>query len=82
MQGSSTFRTVLTALFAALICVATMFIRVPSPVSGYINLGDGFVLLSAFLLGPSLGTAAAGTAPRWRTCSRAIPCTPRARHVH
>ena len=25
-----------------------------------INLGDGFVLLSAFLLGPSLGTAAAG----------------------
>ena len=45
MRGSSTFRTVLTALFAALVCVATMFIRVPSPVSGYINLGDGFVLL-------------------------------------
>ena len=60
MRGSSTFRVVLTALFAALVCVATMFIRVPSPVSGYINLGDGFVLLSAFLLGPSLGTAAAG----------------------
>ena len=60
MRGTSTFKIVLASLFAALICVATMFIRIPSPVSGYLNLGDGFVLLSAFLLGPALGTVSAG----------------------
>lgn len=60
MKRSHTFRIVLTALFAALTCVATMFIRVPSPTGGYLNLGDGIVLLSAYLLGPVLGTAAAG----------------------
>ena len=60
MQGTSTFKIVLASLFAALTCVATMFIRIPSPVSGYLNLGDGFVLLSAFLLGPALGSVSAG----------------------
>ena len=60
MKGVSTLRLVLTALFAALTCVATMFIRFPSPISGYLNLGDGFALLSAFLLGPAYGGAAAG----------------------
>lgn len=60
MKGSPTFKIVLTALFAALTCVATMFIRIPSPTSGYLNLGDGIVLLSAFLLGPLYGTLAAG----------------------
>ena len=60
MKRDSTFSVVLTALFAALVCVATMFIRIPSPTSGYLNLGDGIVLLSAFLLGPVYGTLAAG----------------------
>lgn len=60
MKASSTFRIVITALFAALVCVATMFIRIPSPTGGYLNLGDGIVLLSAFLLGPVYGTVAAG----------------------
>ena len=60
MKGTSTFRAVIGALFAALICVATMFIRIPSPTGGYLNLGDGIVLLSAYLLGPVVGTAAAG----------------------
>lgn len=60
MRGSHTFRIVLTALFAALCCVATMFLRIPSPTGGYLNLGDGIVLLSAFLLGPVYGAAAAG----------------------
>ena len=60
MRASSTFRIVITALFAALVCVATMFIRIPSPTGGYLNLGDGIVLLSAFLLGPVYGTLAAG----------------------
>lgn len=60
MKGSHTFRIVLTALFAALACVATMFIRIPSPTGGYLNLGDGIVLLSAYLLGPLYGTLASG----------------------
>ena len=60
MKFTSTFRVVLTALFAALVCVATMTIRIPSPTGGYLNLGDGIVLLSAFLLGPVYGTLAAG----------------------
>ena len=60
MRQSHTFPIVLTALFAALTCVATMFIRIPSPTGGYLNLGDGIVLMSAYLLGPIWGTAAAG----------------------
>ena len=60
MKPSSTFRIVLVALFAALTCVATMFLRIPSPTGGYLNLGDGIALLSAFLLGPWLGGVAAG----------------------
>jgi len=60
MKRSPTFKIVLTALFAALTCVATMFIRIPSPTGGYLNLGDGIVLMSACLLGPVYGTAAAG----------------------
>ncbi len=60
MKSASTFKLVLTSLFAALTCVATMFIRIPSPISGYLNLGDGFALLAAFLLGPLWGGAAAG----------------------
>ena len=43
----------------ALTFVSTMFIRVPL-VLGYINLGDAFVLLSVFILGPVYGTIAAG----------------------
>jgi uncharacterized membrane protein len=51
---------VLAALFAALACVATMVLVVPSPTGGYMNLGDAVVLLGAFLLGPVYGAAAAG----------------------
>ena len=49
----------MTALMTALTMVATMFIRIPLPL-GYVNLGDVFVLLSVFILGPVYGTIAAG----------------------
>ena len=39
---------VLTALLAAMTCVATLVIRVPSPTNGYMNLGDAVVLLGAY----------------------------------
>jgi len=51
---------VMTALFMALCCTATMVIQIPSPTQGYVNLGDCIVLLSAWLLGPWYGMAAAG----------------------
>ena len=51
---------VMTALFMALCCTATMVIHVPSPTQGFVNLGDCMVLLSGWLLGPWYGMAAAG----------------------
>lgn len=53
-------RLVLAALFAALCCVSTMVIQIPSPMNGYVNPGDCFVLLSGWLLGPLYGGLAAG----------------------
>ncbi len=53
-------KLVMGALFAALICVATIVIVIPSPTGGYVNPGDSMVLLGAFLLGPAWGAIAAG----------------------
>lgn len=55
-----TQKLVLSALLAALVCVATMIIKIPSPMKGYLNLGDGIVLLCGWLLPPWYGFAAAG----------------------
>ena len=55
----TTKKLVLTALSMALTMVATLFIRIPLPL-GYVNLGDVFVLLSVFILGPVYGTLAGG----------------------
>ena len=52
-------RLVLAALFAALCCVMTLVIQIPAP-TGHVNLGDVAVLLSAWMLGPLWGGAAAG----------------------
>lgn len=48
------------AMFAALICVATMLIQIPSPLNGYVNFGDCFILVAAWVLGPVWGFAAGG----------------------
>lgn len=53
----------LTGLFAALGCVGTMVLQVPSPTGGYMNLGDAVVILGAWLLGPAYGAAAGGVGP-------------------
>lgn len=48
-------------MFAALICVATMIIQIPSPATnGFINFGDCFILIAAWVLGPVYGFAAGG----------------------
>ena len=47
---------VYTALFAALVCVATFIIKVPLPVSGgYAHIGDGFIFLAVILIGKKNG---------------------------
>ena len=57
---NTTQKIVISSLFAALICVATMLIKIPSPLKGYINLGDGIVLLAAWVLPLPYGLVAAG----------------------
>lgn len=61
MTRKATQKLVMSAVFAALCCVATMIFHFPTPVTdGYIHFGDAFVMLSGFLLGPVYGMAAAG----------------------
>ncbi|MBQ2932437.1 MAG: ECF transporter S component [Clostridia bacterium] len=50
----------LSALFCALTLISTMVLRIPSGLTGgYINLGDIFVLLSSYFLGPLNGAVVA-----------------------
>ncbi|PKM52387.1 MAG: hypothetical protein CVV02_01145 [Firmicutes bacterium HGW-Firmicutes-7] len=52
---------VYTGIMMALVFLGTSFIKIPTPItSGYIHLGDAFVLLSGFILGPIFGAFAAG----------------------
>ena len=54
-------KLVMAALFAALACVATMSIRIPTPgTGGYIHPGDAIVILSGVVLGPVWGLLAGG----------------------
>ena len=50
---------IISAMLASLTCVATMIIKIPTPLHGYANLGDCVVLLSAFLLPVNYGFCAA-----------------------
>ena len=54
-----TKKLVISALFAALALVATLFFAFPLP-TGYANLGDCFAFLAGFTLGGAWGCAAAG----------------------
>ena len=53
-------KNVIASMLAALCCVATMIIKIPSPLKGYLNLGDCVVLLSGWLLSPAYGFMSAG----------------------
>ena len=57
---SNTKKIVMAALMAALACVATMIIKIPSPLKGYLNLGDCVVLTAGWILSPIYGFLAAG----------------------
>ena len=61
MEHLSTKKLVLAALFAALACVATMSIRIPTPgTGGYIHPGDAVVILCGIFLDPATAFLAAG----------------------
>ncbi len=48
-------------IFAALICVFTLLIRIPVPATtGYINIGDFGVMFTGLLFGPIIGGIAGG----------------------
>lgn len=53
-------RTVSAALFASLVCVVTMIIQIPSPLKGYLNIGDSIVLIAGWMLSPTYGFLATG----------------------
>jgi len=53
-------KLVTAALLAAMTCVATMVIQIPSGNEGYIHPGDAFVILSGIILGPIYGGFSAG----------------------
>ena len=54
-------KLIVAAMFAAIVCVATMIIKVPVPATnGYIHMGDGAVILSGWMLGGLFGALAAG----------------------
>ena len=60
-MNSNLKKIIMTALFAALACVATMSIRIPTPgTSGYIHPGDAIVILAGIILGPVYGMLAGG----------------------
>ncbi len=53
-------KIVVAALMAALACVATMIIKIPSPLKGYWHLGDCIVLVAGWILSPGYAFVAAG----------------------
>ncbi|MCI8512855.1 MAG: ECF transporter S component [Lachnospiraceae bacterium] len=61
MQRQSTKKMVLAAVFAALCCVMTMSVRIPTPgTGGYIHPGDAMVVLCGIFLDPMTAFFAAG----------------------
>lgn len=49
-----------TSLFIALVFICTVVIAIPSPLGGYINIGDAAIYLSSYFLGPVYGFLAGG----------------------
>ncbi len=58
-EMNKTKKLVISALFASLVCVATMIIKIPSFQGGYVNLGDSIVLVCGWFLSPGYAFAAA-----------------------
>lgn len=50
----------LTGMFTALVCAATLAIRIPTPTNGYVNFGDCVINIAAWILDPFYGVFAGG----------------------
>ena len=60
-MNKNLLKVIYSAVLAALTCVATMVIRIPSFAAvGYVNIGDTIVLICGWLLGGIYGALAAG----------------------
>lgn len=61
MKSKNVRDLTVSAVMAAMVCVGTMLVRIPSPATGgFVNIGDIFVLLCAYMLGPLYGSLTAG----------------------
>lgn len=60
MKEKKVYKIAMSALFAAIVCVATVVINIPLPTGGYFNLGDCFIIVAALSIGPLWGGLAAG----------------------
>ena len=60
MKKNRTQKIVFTALLTALTCVTTMAVKIPTPLGGYVNIGDAIVLLAAVFLSPVHAIFSAG----------------------
>ena len=60
-KNSKNYRLVLAAIFAALTALVTMIIKIPIPNgAGYLNLGDGVLMVAGLLFGPWVGACVGG----------------------
>ncbi len=61
MDGVGLRKLVLTALFAALVAVATMVINIPMVgTQGFVNVGDTMIFVAGIFMGPLVGLLAGG----------------------
>lgn len=60
-SGERVVNMVMMGLMTCLVIVATMFIKIPIPMtSGYVHLGDSMIFLAVLILGKKQGAFAAG----------------------
>lgn len=59
-QSVTVRRITVTALMSALIFVLTVLPRIPTPIGGYVHLGDVGIMFSALAFGPWVATVAGG----------------------
>jgi uncharacterized membrane protein len=60
MKRQKLLHLLFASMFAALVFIATMIIKIPTPTGGYVNIGDGMVMICGWVLGPVWGALAAG----------------------
>ena len=52
-MNNKTKLLVLNGLMIALVCIATMVIQIPIPMTdGYVNIGDSIIFVTSILFGP------------------------------